>query len=66
MSDRTAEERRVREATEDACACGGGGPGDCCPACEAWHGWLRLAKRDGVLVDDRQVELFRASARREE
>ena len=25
------------EAVNEACICGGGGPGDCCPACEVFH-----------------------------
>ena len=32
----------LRAAVDDACTCGGGGPGDCCPACEVWHA-LRAA-----------------------
>lgn len=27
----------LREAVDLACTCGGGGPGDGCPACEVWH-----------------------------
>jgi hypothetical protein len=37
----------LREVVNDVCTCGGGGPGDGCPACELWH-------RVRHLVDGRQ------------
>jgi hypothetical protein len=27
----------LRRAVNAACTCGGGEPGNCCPACEVWH-----------------------------
>ena len=30
--------RGIVDAVNEACTCGGGGPPDCCPACEVWHG----------------------------
>lgn len=30
--------RGIVETVNEACTCGGGGPGDCCPACEVYHG----------------------------
>lgn len=27
----------LREAVYAFCECGGGAPGECCPACEVWH-----------------------------
>jgi hypothetical protein len=29
--------RGIVEAVNEACECGGGGPSDCCPACEVFH-----------------------------
>ena len=30
--------RGIVDTVNEACTCGGGGPPDCCPACEVWHG----------------------------
>ncbi len=32
-------EQKLGECINAACACGGGGPDDCCSACMAWHYW---------------------------
>ena len=29
--------RGFHDAVNEACTCGGGGPPDCCPACEVYH-----------------------------
>jgi len=40
---------QVEEAVRGACTCGGGGPGDCCPACEVWHRLVSGAPWDAAL-----------------
>lgn len=42
----TNYDEKLREAVDDACTCGGGGPGDCCPACEVWY----TMKREGFEI----------------
>jgi len=35
---RLGDLRGIVEAVNEACTCGGGGPCECCPACEVFHG----------------------------
>lgn len=37
----------IRAATEEACTCGGAGPGEGCPACEVYHRLLGRETRGG-------------------
>jgi len=36
----------IRTAVNEACTCGGAGPGEGCPACEVWHYIQRVADVD--------------------
>lgn len=36
-NDRPWTYREVAEAINESCTCSGGGPGECCAACNVWH-----------------------------
>lgn len=58
LTDRQRLER-LKDWSEVACTCGGGGPGDCCEACQAYHAadLGNLYERPQEFTDRRLSEL---------